>query len=846
MQTAKQEIIIHMIGNAHLDPAWLWRWPDGVQEAIATFRSAIDRLKESPDFVFTRGEAWIFEQIEECAPELFEEIARYVKEGRIAIVNGWIVQTDCNLPCGESFVRQALYGKAYFRDKFGVDIKVAYSVDAFGHHANLPQILQKCGYELYIFTRPLSENSDGFKVEKSLPSTMFWWEAAEGSRVLAFHIPCWAHGSYGIHIDDLGEHIRATLRATPANLRHTLCMFGVGNHGGGPTKRQIAYIREHAGDFPNARLVFSHPQQFLDAVKNATGQLPVVRDELNPTMTGCYTSCSEVKKLNRQTESLLLVTERWSTVGALLLQRMPYPSADLRHAWKQLLFNQFHDILAGTSIREVYDDARDMYGQARVLARRQLNRAVRMIAADVDTRGEGIPLIVFNPSTWRRIEALAVEPYLGAKGELGWREEDFKIIDEKGVAIDAQLVKARDNTGGIAAWLFTADIPPMGYRTYRITKKPAREALCRKTNDLQADRTRLRNRFLEIELDPDTGWIRGLRDLQRNMQVLRAPGNVPVVLRDESDTWGTCVQSYRDELARIHYSGIRMLETGPLRARLWLEGFYGRSRIATTITLYRDCDLVFFSTRVEWMEKFTMLKLAFPFNLDEPRTSGEIPYGSIRRSCDGMESPIQSWILVSGKAKGASLPDYGVALINDSKHACDVMGAELRLTVLRCVPHAYVTSCNLKNHPNTPFLDEGTQEFNYAIKLQPESPAVLFRLAEEIHAPLFYTPETIHAGVLAPSGVFLETTASHTLVEVLKKTEAGSNICLRLFETDGRQERFNVILHNGDKRREIRIEMLPNEIKTVVLDNGFSGTFSSETDLLETGYSQNRRQIQDV
>lgn len=836
-----QVLTVHMIGNAHLDPAWLWRWPDGIQEAVATFRSALERLKETPEFLFTRGESWVFERIEEADPELFAEIVRYVQEGRIALVGGWVVQADCNLPGGEAYVRQALYGKAYFREKFGVEVKVAYSVDAFGHHASLPQILGKSGYELYIYTRPLAENSTGFPVEQSLPGTMFRWEAADGTGVLAFHIHCWKYGSYGIHLDDLGEHLRAAVQAAPPGLGHTLCFFGVGNHGGGPTRRQIAYIQEHAGEVPGARLVFSHPQRFLDAVRAEAGALPTVRRELNPTMTGCYSSCSEVKQLNRQVEQVLLASERWCALVAVVLRRMPYPADDLKLAWKQVLFNQFHDILAGSSIPQVYADARDSYGQARHLALLGLHQALRRVANAVDTRGEGFPFLVFNPSAWRRVEPVMVEPSLGARGAdqgvlRNWSHDEFKVVDERGAEVDAQLVKGQDNTGGMAAWLFTAEVPPLGYRCYRIARQPAGRPLCRGAASLRADRTSLRNAFLEVELDPETGWLRRLYDVRRRVELLRAPANVPVVLRDEADSWGMWVRSYRDELARIRYTNIRLLESGPLRASLWLEGWHGRSRIATTMSLHRDRDLLSFSTRIEWFERQTMLKLAFPFALGEPRCRVEIPYGSVERRGDGEEGVAHSWTMLTGTPDAGGPGEYAVALLNDSKYAGDVLDAELRLTVLRCVPAAYMKGgCNLDEHPATPFLDYGVQEFNYWLKPDAEGPAALTRLAEAVNSPLLLTPESVHPGALPPTAAFLETTAGHTLVAVLKRTETDDGLCLRLVEAEGRPEEFRLVLRDGTGREsEIAVAMRPWEIKTLVLRGDLVGLpVVTETDLLE-------------
>ncbi|MCK4981807.1 MAG: hypothetical protein KAS17_02735, partial [Victivallaceae bacterium] len=353
---------VHMIGNAHLDPAWVWRWQDGAQEAIATFQSAVDRIEEYDDFIFTKGEKWAFEQVEKNAPELFEKVKLYVKAGRISIVNGWIVQPDCNLPSGESYIRHALYGQKYFREKFGVVPKVAYNVDSFGHHANLPQILSKCGYEMYVITRPLAQEWEGVKKQIDLPATTFRWKSPDGSEILTYHITCWEDGSYGVYLDNLQKHIEATIKTTTPELNDAMCFFGVGNHGGGPTIKQIEYIIKNKNYSGGVELKCSSTGHYLQAIIDKKGDLPIVQHELNRLFSGCYSSCSMVKKRNREAENLLIRTERLAAIATEFIGNIDYPFEKLEHAWENLLFNQFHDILCGCGIRGIYDDALNAYG----------------------------------------------------------------------------------------------------------------------------------------------------------------------------------------------------------------------------------------------------------------------------------------------------------------------------------------------------------------------------------------------------------------------------------------------------------------------------------------------------
>jgi len=222
-----------MVGNAHIDPAWLWRWQEGFSEVLASCRSALDRMNETPGFIFCRSSSITYKWIEQTDPEMFEEIRRRVAEGRWIIVNGWIEQPDCNIPSGESFVRQSLYGKRYFLDKFGVDVNIGYNVDSFGHSAGLPQILAKSGFKYYIFFRPGAR-------EKTIPENIFWWEGPDGSRVLAVRPPRYYCTFVGE--DDMDEHIEIARDWRPEGLTNAICFYGVGNHGGGPTKRNLEFI----------------------------------------------------------------------------------------------------------------------------------------------------------------------------------------------------------------------------------------------------------------------------------------------------------------------------------------------------------------------------------------------------------------------------------------------------------------------------------------------------------------------------------------------------------------------------------------------------------------------------
>jgi alpha-mannosidase len=302
---------LHLIGNAHIDAVWLWPWEEGFAEVKATFRSALDRMTEYPEFVFTCSSAAYYDWIEHNEPAMFDEIRQRVNEGRWRITGGWWVEPDCNIPSGESFVRQALIGQHYFASRFGRIARVGYNPDAFGHAGSLPQILRLARLTGYTFLRPEPH-------EREMATNLFWWESPDGSRVLAFRIN-FGYTMWG----DLEEHIRRHMDRFVDGTDALMCFYGVGNHGGGPTRANLDTIRALDGADDVAVLRHSWPGAFFEAVADAS-DLPVVRDELQHHAVGCYAAVSGIKRWNRQAEELLGFAERWASI-AFRERLQPYP-----------------------------------------------------------------------------------------------------------------------------------------------------------------------------------------------------------------------------------------------------------------------------------------------------------------------------------------------------------------------------------------------------------------------------------------------------------------------------------------------------------------------------------------
>lgn len=799
---------LHMIGNAHLDPVWLWCWPEGFQATKATFRSALDRMNESDDFLFTSSSAASYEWVERNDPRMFAEIKARVAEGRWRIVGGWWVQPDCNIPCGESFVRQGLYGQRYFHEKLGVTATVGYNVDSFGHHGMLPQILKKSGMGSYVLTRPEPH-------EKGLPGRLFWWESDDGSRVLAYRIP-FEYCTWG---KDLERYVRRCIGEMKPPFDELMCFYGVGNHGGGPTRENLESIRRMQEDPSYPTLLFSTPDQFFHDVLARDLPFPVVHDELQHHSSGCYAAHSGIKRWNRQAENLLLSAEKIAAIAARVTGQ-PYP--DFSRAWKNVLFNQFHDILAGTSVAAAYEDARDMHGEAIAIARRGLNDAIQSLAWHIRIAPqEGMqPIVVFNPHAWPSRAPVDVE-LNGLKGA-------EVLVDDEGRQVPMQFARPAAIVSGWRRRLsFVADLPPLGYRVYRVLAGPERQEIA----PVQAEDATLENRRFRLAIDPQTGNIASLYDKQHQVEVFLGQAAQAIVVDDPSDTWGHGVYRFQDRVGAFTPRSVRLIEQGPVKAVLRVESEYGASRLAQEFTLYHELNQIDVSVTIDWREQFKLLKLRFPLNLNFLRATYEIPYGHIERPTNGDEEPGQSWIDLSGVVRGSDT-QYGLSVLNDGKYSFDMSGREMGMTVLRSPIYAHHHPTLPRSEESYTFTDQGIQQFTYTLLPHEgswEQGGTVRRAAELNQRPIALV-ETFHEGFLPQRGSYLSAEPENIVVSVIKQAEDNDDLVIRCYETNKVATRALIRLPHWN--RVIAAEFSPCEIKTfrIPVDGGLPVV---ETNLIE-------------
>ncbi len=834
---------LHLIGNAHLDPVWLWRMPEGCQETRATFRSALDRMNEFEDFVFTCAGAGAYKWVEDLDPGLFEEIRKRVAEGRWVIVGGWWVQPDCNIPGGEAFARHALYSQRYFASRFGVMATVGYTVDSFGHNAMLPQILKKSGMDAYVMMRPDAEENP------AVPDGSFTWESADGSRILVHRI-IGQYGGWGKIEEKVARISKHLSDEQPA----LMLFYGVGNHGGGPTIANLEEIEALRAGNPEPALRYSSPNAFFEALGPHREKLPVWKGDLLHHASGCYATRDDIKRANRQSENRLLVAERWDTVTAWALGT-PVSTTELARAWENVLFNQFHDIMGGCSIPEASDDAMEAYGESLSIAARTQNAALQRLAAVIDTRGEGTPLILFNPHAFTARIPVEVE----LAGFLGNHARGYlRLVDDRGQYVPCQLgrtsVVQRDRLPGQGTWRhrisFIADLPALGYRTYRVESHaeavvPTDASVTVETLPLERrfnyhwvmDGRRtlaLENEHLRLEIDGRVGCLSRFYDKDEEVELLAGRGALALVMDDRTDTWSHGTFDFRDQVGHFSDARVSVLEQGPVRTIIRAISTFGRSRLIQDFVLYAGMRQVELRIKVDWQERLRILKLAFPLAITNATATYEIPFGTSERAADGRENPVHSWLDVAGT--GPAGKRFGMSIANDGKYSVDVRDGEVRLTVLRSCVQAHHADNELEAGREYAVMNLGEQECRFL--LLPHAGdwrnVGTVGVARLLNAPPVALVEHLHKGALPATNSFASVDVDHVELTVLKAAEeAGADApgwILRAVETTGRA--VNATLTLPLIKRTLVLDFGPYEIKTVFIP-GTNDEAVRETNLLE-------------
>ncbi len=802
-QAKPRDYTARLVGHAHIDLSWLWRWEETVHDiAVQTFKGTLAQMEKMKGLTFAQSQAGLYEAIERDYPALFSSIRERIKDGTWIPVGGMWVEPDLNMPDGEALARQLLYGKRYFLDKFGVDVKIGWNPDSFGHNAQLPQIYAKAGIRYYVFGRCAPDNTPAFR-----------WQGPDGSEVLCY-VP---QGWYNVGLNkDLGKIILEAGKNSP--LKDFMILYGAGDHGGGPRDSDLEAIRTLRKDRSQPHLEFVTPPEYFRMIEDQKAALPLVAHELNYTFPACYTTQAETKRNNRQMEGLLTTAEKFSALAVTSGYRDYYPERDLDEAWKIVLRNQFHDILDGSSIGPVYDEVRRFYQDARGRGQRALDFSLETISNAVDTRGEGEPLLVYNPLAWERTDAVSVA--LPGPAPLG-----VKVVDARGAAVPSQiLVPAEPGNRAPVRLLFVADhVPALGYKLFRILRPAEAEPPAPAGAALRATALGLENEFFKIVLDPKTGWIISLYDKAASRELLQAPAALQAIA-DEPESMSAWELKLKETLATVGEKGakIEVIESGPVRAAVRIRSSFRGSTFVQDIILHRGLARVDFRLGVNWQERNVMIKAAFPLAWKPAAADFEIPYGAVSRPVDGTEVPALRWVDAADPSGR-----FGITLVNDGKYGFDMKDNVLRMSVIHGA-----------TNPD-PEADRGSQELSYALVPHTGTwkEGQALRRGYEFNAPLLPRLALVHPGPLPAESAFIQAGPENVVLSALKK-ETGyyeRALIVRLYEAFGRktearlelpwevrasetdliERRLNKPLGEG---RTLTIPLEPYEIKTIRLE----------------------------
>jgi alpha-mannosidase len=798
---------IHLVSNAHLDPVWLWEWEEGAGETLSTFRQAAEFCERYKGFVFCHNEAVLYQWVEEYEPALFKRIRKLVRAGKWHIMGGWYLQPDCNMPSGESFVRQILLGRRYFREKFGVEPRTAVNLDPFGHTRGLVQILAKSGYGAYLCCRP----GDAWY---PLPGDEFVWVGYDGSEVLA--------NRASAHYCSIGGQERQRLEAwlsKNSGKDLVIHLWGIGDHGGGPSRKDLEDLDRLKAERPDLEIVHSTPDAYFEELAGRRASLPRREKDLNPWAVGCYTSMTRVKQGHRRLENELYSAEKMLT-AAWSQGLMRYPEDDLRDAMEDLAFTEFHDILPGSAVPTGEEAAVRRIGHGLEILARLKARAFFALASGEPSAEAGVtPIFVCNPHPFpvRAMIECEFEPW-----EPNYAKTDFWLprLSASGRDIPCQVEKEESNIS--LEWrkrvVFEAELAPARLNRFDCRLEPV--AGKPKPGVHEADG------FITVASDDIVAAVSTRTGLLDRYEVMGRPhlrGGAfrPLVIEDNADPWGMKVRSFRNIAGEFRpasleeaaaFSGlseasvppVRVIEDGAVRTVVEVILSYGRSVMALRYKIPKKGAEVEIEVRVIWAEKDRMLKLALPSALQAPRFLGQVAFGTDELPANGDEAVAQKWLaLVSEKDKAA------FTVVNDGVYGSDFRDGELRLSLLRSPAYSADTwegRLAVAQDRFIPRQDQGERLFRFWINggaLEERMERVGREAQARNEKPYVLPFSPSGNGKKAKAGIILDGGAVE--LSAFKKSEDGNDLIIRLFEPTGKPRATTIRLPAFGVRKKVRL-----------------------------------------
>ena len=805
---------IHLVCNAHLDPVWLWDWEEGAGEALSTFRVAASLCEEFRSFVFNHNEAILYRWVEDFEPALFKKIQRLVKQKRWHILGGWYLQPDCNMPSGESLVRQIILGKRYFREKFGVNVTTASNLDPFGHTQGLVQIMAKSGYDSYIFCRPGQNDCP-------LPADDFLWVGYDGSEVLAARISAHYNSAGGA----ARKKVLDWIQANPAR-ELSLLLWGVGNHGGGASRSDLAQLEELKKERQDFEIIHSHPEAYFKELRKRRSSLPKHAKDMNPWAVGCYTTMARIKQKHRRLENELFAAEKMAS-AASYQGLIEYPQKELEEALLDLAFTEFHDILPGSSIQQAEESSLRWVDHGLEILSRLKARAFFAFAAGEPQAQEGeVPILVYNHHPFKvkaQVEC-EFEP-----SEINWSGGYLlPQIYQDGQPLPSQPEKEASNLN--VEWrkkvVFAAELEPSRMNRFSCRLEKVASKPVPKLHEKEG-RILFKTKELEVVINAQTGLIDAYK--ANGVDLLAQNALQPLVINDNADPWAMAVKSFRDLAGKFelappeqgsHASGtsagpassVRLVEDGAVRAVVESVLRYGNSSIFQRYKLPKKGSEIEIELRVHWSEKDKMLKLAIPTPFQNSRYIGQVAYGVAELPSNGNEAVAQKWVAVV-----SDNDDVALTCINEGTYGSDFLGGELRLSLLRSAAYSadpVPPGPMIVQDRYVPRIDQGERFFRFWLRGGRRASRMI-----HIDREALVKNEKPFALAYFPPGSgkkpkpFILLSDEAVEIAAVKKAEGSRDLIIRLFEPTGRRRTTTLSLPWASAKKTINLS--PFEVKTL-------------------------------
>ncbi len=789
---------IYMIGNTHFDPVWLWKWEEAMTSIHATFRSALDRMNEDPEFVYSFATPIVFEWIRNIDPDMLEEIKARVKEGRWELCEGWWLQPDCFSGSGESYARQGLYGQRYLIENFGVCSDTVFNVDSFGHSSATPQLLKKIRAQYYCMCRPEPKHYP-------FDAPFFRWEGNDGSAVNAFRI-----GQYSeIYNKDMEKNVAMA----ESNMQNAPCdelmVFGVTDHGGAPTKKAIADIHRLNAEKPYT-LKCSTVTGYFEAQDEPS---VTVKGEMITRDFGPYTNNHEVKRRNRVAEYAVLNAEKASVLAKHLLGR-PYEKKILSDCWKDVLFNQFHDILGGACIKAAYVDTYNQQGRAAFTAEEITQYRLQAITKKIRTLGRN-PENPWNIVVWNLNDA-DYEGYI--ESEIQWLHEfpaysgELVLEDGDGVQYPCQIIRAKAVIPGFRSrFVFRARIPAMGYKSFKVIQTGGNAVIAQDTVPLQIE-----TKQFSVRVNGETGKLESVQWKQTG----KVYENLltPACFEDDGDTWCFNTNYYGKKLEDWKLSALTVTESGCRRTTLKATYTFRGSLLHLWYTFYDDAD--FFDVRysVNWNEKFMVLKLMSDTGSENVIVSS--PFSTETRTEGEGDYPMGEWIC-------AGDDDGRIAFLCDSLFSYSRKGSEIGLSILRSCIYGDLRMGEFEPDADHDILEQGITEGTVRVLMAQGSigESGIAAQAAALNNPPIVLCDANHDGIYGWTDQFMKLCGDGVSLSALKEWEDGREDVLRVYEYAGKSVTASLTWLG----KTYEIALAPYEIKTLkVTESGLEELYIIE------------------